>query len=210
MQFNATKQSRIFGGNIGLIPKQGPFLGASRSFDPTYPYDFFRDKYAIPYTQAGIANIIAGLTDEAGRQSASASLLNSKITQLQAAITALEKFDRDNTGYYDDRVNRTSGGKRDRLREERAALRAEGEAARILASSAVRTLSIALNSKAATAMQEAGNDPRSVVVSRDIDTGAVVYARPQIATQAPQSGSGLPSWLIPAGAAVAAYLALKG
>lgn len=215
MQFNATKQSRIFGGNIGLIPKQSgivthaPFLGASRVFDPNYPYDFFKDRYAIPYTQAGIANVIAGLTDEPGRQAASIAVLNAKITQLQAGVSALEKFDKDNTAYYDERVNRTSGGKRDRLREERAALRAEGEAARIMAQAAIRTLTNTVNAKAQTSLQEAGNDPRAVVVSRDVDTGALVYSRPAI-QQAAQTSAGSSTWLLPVGAAALAYLALKG
>lgn len=212
MLFTATKQSRIFGGNmgiIGIIPGV-PFLGASRTFDPTYPYDFFKDRYAIPYTQAGIAGIIGDLSTEPTRQAASTDLLNRRITQLQAAIASLEQFDRDNTAYYDERVNRTSGGKRDRLREERAALRAEGEAARVLASSAVRSLTNTVNAKATVAMQEAGNDPRQVVVARDPNSGALVYSRPTLPQNQTQSQGGLPSWLLPVGAAAAAYFALKG
>lgn len=215
MQYMATKQSRIFGGNIGLIPKQSgivtraSFLGASRVFDPNYPYDFFKDRYQIPYTQAGISGILSNLTDEPSRQAASIATLNARITQLQAAIAALEKFDKDNTAYYDERVNRTSGGKRDRLREERAALRDEGAAARAMASAAIRTLTNTVNAKASVSLQEAGNDPRQVVISRDVDTGALVYSRPAIQASASASPSGT-GWLLPVGAALAAYLALKG
>lgn len=213
MIFTATKESRLFGGcNCGLMDV-APLLGASRTYDPTYPYDFVKERYPIPYTRAGIAAIIGDLDTEPKRQGATIAVLNQRITQLHAAIAALEQFDRDNTSYYGERVSRTSGGKRDRLRDERAALREEGELARKLATSAIQALTTSVNAKASAAMQDSGTSTGNIIVSRDEDTGALVYSRKYtpVATVAPVSqGNNLPPWLLPAGVGLAAILALKG
>lgn len=216
MIYTATKQSKLFGGCCGLmgIMPGVPFLGAydpNRPYDPNRQYDLYVEHYKIPYTNAAVGSLFAPFLTEEQRQASSMTALRNAIGQFEAAVKVLEEYRAFAIQYYTTRINRTSGGKKSRLLDERDIIQAEAERALKTAKSALAVLTNSLNAKAATSLREAGSDPAQTVVSRDADSGALVYSRPLPVSQAqaaPQSN--MPAWLLPAGIGLAAILALKG
>ncbi len=235
MIFTATKQSRIFGGHSGIIPnsKTGmipnsgflagilpnegagvlpksrfAFLG---EYSPTNSYDFVKERENLVHTSNSIALMIAPFMTDAARYNATPSALNDMIARLRIAIQELEAQYKRFDSYYGQRVNDTSGGKRTRLRNERTDLQMDNVAARQKANAAITMLTDSLNSKASLALTQTGNDPNKLIVTQNRDTGEYVYQRPAVPAPASsnQASTGMPSWLLPVGAAVAAYLAFK-
>jgi hypothetical protein len=182
----------------------------SRIYDPLRQYDFFTDKYRIPYDTDAVATILRPHMERAEMSLDEKNRIMATLTQV---IKANEGFERDVTDYYGTRVSRTSGGKRDRLRAERAALRGESETARKIAAAGINDIR---NLKIAELKSVMPTDPDLVVSTRDPDSGATVYrlSTPGAAPGAASSGSGgtlgMPNWLLPVGAGLAAFMFLKG
>lgn len=197
----------------------------ARIYDPLQNYDFFRDHYRIPYDTMAIAAMVQ---PHMSKQEMTAAEVNAVIQALTAAIKANEKFEKDVTDYYGTRVSRTSGGKRDRLRAERAAVRGESEKARKMAAATISDMRVM---KIAEVKSQMKTDPDFVVSTTDPDSGGIVYTKSVPATNpktgtvtfkpvslsvipagAPAIGNagGMGKWLLPVGAGLAAYFALKG
>lgn len=177
----------------------------ARVYDPLRAYDIYADKQRIPYDQDAVANI---LRPHLEREDISLAERNALIAKLTEVIKANEAFEKVADDYYGARVSRTSGGKRDRLRAERAAVKGESAKARQIAAAGItdiRALKLAeLKSKMST-------DPDFVVSERDPASGGLVYALSTPAAQpSAQSQGNAMAWLLPVGAGLAAYLALKG
>lgn len=187
----------------------------SRSFDPNANYDIYLDRRPFPYPPLAVAAIIEPYIN---RTEATSAEIASVIARLREAIKANEAFGVEVTDYYGMRVSRTSGGKRDRLRSERAAIR-EGiaEANRIAASSISALQSMKVTSiKASLPL-----DPDTIVSTRDPASGAIAYTHPvespsgivmrpiQTAPGAPAAAAAAPGWLLPAAAGAIALFMLN-
>ncbi len=127
--------------------------------------------------------------------------LTSRISDIDSAIANLTLFEQQTRAYYDDRVNRTSGGKRSRLRGERADLCNQALAEIALLRSA-RASAVRRATAVATAIQSDYNP----------NTGAALtpVEKEAIGKAAADSASGMSGLIIPAGAALAALFFLKG
>lgn len=178
----------------------------SRIYDPNREYDFFRDHYRIPYDQEAVATIVRPHMEKAEMPLAERDAV---IARLQQVIKMNEKFEADVTDYYGTRVSRTSGGKRDRLRAERAAIRGESQKARQIAAAAITDFRLLKISEVRSGLK---TDPDLVVETRDPSTGAIVYSysAPGASPAKASAGAGGMGWLLPVGAGVAAYLMMKG
>jgi len=171
------------------------FINGHRKSGLTAPTPFFG---AFSSTGVYDANAVFGVLPFSS--ASAAILLQAKnIEDVKAAIANLTKYEADVRKYYDDRVTRTSGGKRDRLRAERADLCNEANAALALLRSGLATLERDVSSR------ETSKQP-----TFDPNTGKIVVLPD--GTIAPQttSGSSLMKFAIPVAAGLAALFFLKG
>lgn len=176
----------------------------SRVYDPLRTYDFFTDRRPIPYDTFAVASIVQ---PHMAKESMAASEVQSVINRLQTVIKANEAFRKEVDDYYGMRVSRTSGGKRDRLRAERAALKAEADAANKMAAAAVSDLrSMPIAEVKATLK----TDPDFVVTEADPASGGVLYKYAAPTAPAAAGPGGGMGWLLPVGAGLAAFFMLKG
>jgi hypothetical protein len=125
------------------------------------------------------------------------------VDAIRSSIAALTDYEAKVRSYYDARVSRTSGGKRDRLRSERAELTSAALEATTLLKSGLLTLERKIAAQA-TAKQDdynpATGKPLTVVEKEIIRE-----------TEATKQASFNPnSLIIPVGAALAALFFLKG
>lgn len=166
-----------------------PLLGASRTYSATAAYDADADVRPIPYTQATIAALIK----------------SNDLLILKSAVHDLTDYEASVRSYYDTRVNRTSGGKRDRLRDERAALCNEALAAIRLATVGINSVSarIAANVKAGL---PAYTDTNALNASQGFTNQATVSS----STAVPVAASPYAKFILPGVAALAALFFLKG
>lgn len=166
-------------------------LGA---FAPTADYDYNSTR-PIPYTQASIASLIQ----------------QNNLEGLMAAVNDLTAYEAACRSYYDGRVSRTSGGKRDRLRGERSDLCNEALAAIRLATAGINSVQakIAAQAKAqlpAYVDNNSTNQTWQTPGSTNNPTAQLpVYAAPQSETAAMLS-----KLAIPAAIAAAAFFLIKG
>lgn len=170
------------------------FLG-SRTYSPTDSYDSIAVVGSLPLSPEATA----AMADVQSLQSVAA--LNARIAAIDTAIANLTLFEKDTRAYYDMRVDRTSGGKRQRLRDERAALcdQANNEAATLRSA---RASAVRLATAMATAKQDDFN-PQTGVALTETEKAA--------AAQSAAAGSaGMKSLILPIGAALAALFVLKG
>lgn len=157
-----------------------PRLGA---FSSTGTYDANSVFGTLPFSLAGAAILLQA----------------KNIDDIKAAIFNLTKYESDVRKYYDDRVTRTSGGKRDRLRAERADLCNEANAALSLLRSGLATLERAVSSR------EISKQPNF-----DPSTGKLVIHDGKPDPQTTGADSGMTKFIIPAVAGLAALFFLKG
>lgn len=175
-----------------ILCGRAPYLLGSRTYDPTASYDSVASVGPLPLSPESAASMadVQSLT--------SVQALADRVSAIDTAIANLTLFEKQTRAYYDNRVDRTSGGKRQRLRDERAALcdQANNEIAvlRSARASAVRL---------ATAMASAKQDDFNPA------TGVALTPTEKAAAQA-AAPSGLNSMILPIGAALAALFVLKG
>ncbi len=181
----------------GITPKT--ILGGNRSrfgaYSPTYAYDSAGSIGDLP------------LSPEAATAMADVQSLNSvsgitsRISEIDSAIANLTLFESQVRAYYDGRVNRTSGGKRDRLRRERSDLCNQANAEIALLRSA-RASAVRRATAVATSTQDDYN-PNTGKTLTPTEKEAVAAGKME-------PPSNMSSLLIPVGAAVAALFFLKG
>lgn len=131
----------------------------------------------------------------------SPAALASRISTIDVAIADLTLFEKQTRAYYDSRVSRTSGGKRDRLRAERADL----------CNQALAEIAL-LRSARASAVRRATSLSTSKQSDFNPDTGAALtpVEKQTMDAQAAASAPSMSSLIIPVGAALAALFFLKG
>ncbi len=180
-------------------------FGASRSFDPNYHYDAYTDVRAFLYSPDTVAAFVEPWTHlEAGGKSAAE--MQEAQTSMKTMLQWLQLYSSDVAHYYHLRVGRTSGGKADRLSQEGDAMQDGIARGMKLLTSALAQVSALLQAKASGKLII---DPGTLQKNTDAATGEVYYApAPVAAGQAPAQG-GASNYLLPIGAALAAYFALK-
>jgi hypothetical protein len=171
---------------------------ASRAFSSSAQYDVYSSVGPLPYSpEAALA-----LADVQSMTNAAA--LADRINAINIAIAALTDYAEKVTAYYGTRVSRTSGGKRDRLRAERAAVRGQAEAEITLLKAG-----LASAKRIATAVVTSAQDdynPESGKLLTPVEKEAVAAK----AAASASSSSGMNALIIPVGAALAALFFLKG
>ncbi len=146
-----------------------------------------------PEGAAALADVQALSTVEA---------LTGRISAIDAAIANLTLFESQTRAYYDTRVSRTSGGKRSRLRTERADLCNQALAEIALLKSA--RASAVRRSTAVAVSSQSDYNPNTGVALTPVEKETAIAQ----ATANPPSS--LQALIIPVGAAVAALFFLKG
>ena len=170
---------------------------ASRLYSSTANYDAYATLGRLPYSPeqtmllADLRNVISP-TEMAGR-----------IEAINVAIASLVDYATKLTSYYGTRVSRTSGGKRDRLRAERAALRNQADA-----QVALLKAGLASAKTIGTAMVTATQTDYNPETGRIMTPVEKEVARQNQA--ATQGASGMSSLILPIGAGLAALYFLKG
>jgi hypothetical protein len=167
------------------------------AYAPTSAYDSIASVGPLPLSPEAAAAMADVQT------LASVAAVNGRISQINVAIANLTAFEKQTRAYYDARVSRTSGGKRDRLRRERADLCNQALAEIALLKSA-HASATRLATTLATVAQDDYNPATGV---------AMTPAERAIAVQqkaAAPATFNMNSLIIPAGAALAAIYFLKG
>jgi len=179
--------------------------------------DFTESNRALPYDQLAVAHKAQpyrAKVDASGAYAGPASDIVTLQVLMDRITKENEAYIKEMVDYYDRRVSRTSGGKRDRLRDERAMLRNEAEAAIRLAQSIIMEFrQKAIAQVKATSVV----DPDAIVVVPNSTSGRREYttstATPGTTAAAreaaPSAGLNPTLLLIPAGL-VAAYFLAKG
>lgn len=127
-----------------------------------------------------------------------------RIAAINTAVASLTDYITKLNSYYGTRVSRTSGGKRDRLRAERAAIRSQADAQLVLLKAGLASAKI-IGPAMVTAVQTDYN-PETGKILTAVEKDIVV--REQIIAQ--QKKFNASSLILPIGAGLAALYFLKG
>lgn len=134
-----------------------------------------------------------------------AALVNSgDIATVRARIAELTKYEAEVRSYYDKRVSRTSGGKRDRMRNERRDLTGAANESLAILRSGLQTLE-----RAKTATVTAARPDFDPSTGKTIVTESSTFT-PETSVTDSSSEFKASSLIIPVGAALAALYFLKG
>ncbi len=167
-------------------------LGA---FSPLSNYDY-NETRPIPYTQASVAGLI-----DAGN-----------LQGLMTAVNDLTAYEAAARSYYDGRVSRTSGGKRSRLKGERADVCNEALAAIRLATAGINTVqaNIAASAKAKLPAYVDNNTTNQTWTTPGYTNNPTNAIPPDPSMNHASGLSPMATLAIPLGLAAAAFLLIKG
>ena len=194
--------------HVNLYPRMG-LLGVSRTWDSAATYDCYTDVGPFPYPPTIASGMVAPWMDANLAALKPVTEMRAASTQFTVALKANNQYAADMRAYYDMRVNRTSGGKRDRLRDERAAVQDGIDRANKLFTAAVAQLDALAEAKAKGTLAV---NPDTMTRQVNPETGEVLYNPPsrQVTPQASaKPGLSTGALMLPLAAVAAAYLALK-
>lgn len=190
--------------NLSLALSHPTFLGVSRTWDPAYTYDAYRDVRPFQFSPTVVSSMVAPWMD-AGL-AAYKTVADMKAASLSFGLALKEnaQYAQAISDYYGMRVDRTSGGKRDRLRDERAAIRDGLDRANRMLTAAKAQVDALMEAKAKSSLTV---NPDAMARVQNPETGEVFYTAPS-RQESPQ-GASMGKYMLPLAAIAAAYLALK-